>query len=231
MTDAIVIQGLRKAYRHILAVDGLSLAVPQGQHLALLGPNGAGKTTTINVLLGLRPPDTGSATLFGQNPRSALNAGLIGVMQQEIGLPPRVTVRELIRFARAVFPTPLPYAEIVTQTGLSGLDKQRVDQLSGGQRQRVRFAMALAGDPKLLVLDEPTAGLDVEARREFWDGLSAAGRTVVFSTHYLDEADRFADRIVVMNHGRIVADGTGEDIKKGGDLEDAFLALVSGKLA
>ncbi|WP_459800035.1 ABC transporter ATP-binding protein [Herbidospora sp. RD11066] len=231
MTDAIVIHGLRKAYRHVIAVDGLSLTVPQGQHLALLGPNGAGKTTTINVLLGLLPPDAGTAALFGQDPRPALRAGLVGVMQQDIGMPPRVTVRELIRFARAVYPAPLPYDDIVAQTGLTGLDRQRVDRLSGGQRQRVRFAMALAGDPKLLVLDEPTAGLDVEARREFWDGLSAAGRTVVFSTHYLDEADRFADRIVVMNHGRIVADGTGEAIKKGGDLEDAFLALVSGRLA
>ncbi|NAS20332.1 ATP-binding cassette domain-containing protein [Herbidospora sp. NEAU-GS84] len=231
MTDAIVIRGLRKAYRHVLAVDDLSLTVPQGQRLALLGPNGAGKTTTISVLLGLLAPDAGATSLFGRDSRSAVNDGLVGVMQQEIGLPPRVTVRELVRFARAVFPAPLPYDEIVAQTGLTGLDRARVDRLSGGQRQRVRFAMALAGDPKLLVLDEPTAGLDVEARRDFWDGLSTSGRTVVFSSHHLDEADRFADRIVVLNRGRLVADGTSAEIKRGGDLEDAFLALISGRIA
>ncbi|GLX93652.1 ABC transporter ATP-binding protein [Herbidospora sp. NBRC 101105] len=231
MTDAIVIRGLRKAYRHVLAVDGLSLTVPQGQRLALLGPNGAGKTTTISVLLGLLAPDAGATSIFGRDSRSAVNDGLVGVMQQEIGLPPRVTVRELVRFARAVFPAPLPYDEIVARTGLAGLDRTRVDRLSGGQRQRVRFAMALAGDPKLLVLDEPTAGLDVEARRDFWDGLSTSGRTVVFSSHHLDEADRFADRIVVLNRGRLVADGTSAEIKRGGDLEDAFLALISGRIA
>ncbi|WP_062436338.1 ABC transporter ATP-binding protein [Herbidospora daliensis] len=231
MTDAIVIRGLRKAYRHVLAVDGLSLTVPQGQRLALLGPNGAGKTTTISVLLGLLAPDAGTVSLFGRDPHSAVNDGLVGVMQQEIGLPPRVTVRELVRFARAVFPAPLPYDEVVAQAGLAGLDRSRVDRLSGGQRQRVRYAMALAGDPQLLVLDEPTAGLDVEARRDFWNGLSTSGRTVVFSSHHLDEADRYADRIAVMNRGRLVADGTSADIKKGGDLEDAFLALISGRIA
>ncbi|WP_062347602.1 ABC transporter ATP-binding protein [Herbidospora yilanensis] len=231
MTDAIVIRGLRKAYRHVLAVDGLSLTVPQGQRLALLGPNGAGKTTTISVLLGLLAPDAGTTSVFGRDSRSAVNDGLVGVMQQEIGLPPRVTVREIVRFARAVFPAPLPYDEILAQAGLAGLDRTRVDRLSGGQRQRVRFALALAGDPKLLVLDEPTAGLDVEARRDFWDGLSTSGRTVVFSSHHLDEADRFADRIVVLNRGRLIADGTSAEIKKGGDLEDAFLALISGRIA
>jgi ABC-2 type transport system ATP-binding protein len=206
-----------KRFGAVTAVDDLSLAIPRGQTVALLGPNGAGKSTSIGVLLGLITPDAGTATIFGEPPERAVRAGRVGAMPQEGGLIPRVTVRELIAFVAGTYPHPLPAPEILAIARLTDLKDRRVDKLSGGQAQRVRFAMALAGNPALLVLDEPTAALDVEARREFWDSMrrfAAGGTTILFSTHYLEEADENADRIVVINQGRVVADGSGADIKR-----------------
>ncbi|GAA1018111.1 hypothetical protein Aple_089770 [Acrocarpospora pleiomorpha] len=238
MTNAVVLDDIRKSYHDVTAVDGLSLTIPEGQTLALCGANGAGKSTTIGMLLGVITPDSGHARLYDRDPTQAVQRGLVGAMQQEGGTPPRVTVKELLTFIRATYPNPLPMAEVVATAQIAGLERKRVDRLSGGQRQRVRFAMALAGDPRLLVLDEPTAALDVRARREFWAAmrrLTDQGKTIVFATHYLEEADRQADRIVVLAEGRIAAEGTGADIKAaaelaaGSPLEDAFLALIAHK--
>ncbi|MFG2094278.1 ABC transporter ATP-binding protein [Streptomyces sp. NPDC048612] len=199
------------------AVDGLELEIATGGTVALLGRNGAGKSTTINMLLGLLPPSSGTVRLFGGPPEAAVRAGRVGAMLQDGKAIPRVTVRELLTFVTATYPDPMDVTEALELAGLEEFGGRRVDGLSGGQAQRVRFAVALAGNPELLVLDEPTAALDVEARRAFWRSMRAyarRGRTVLFSTHYLEEADEHADRIVVMDRGRVAADGSGTAIKR-----------------
>ncbi|MGP3636334.1 ABC transporter ATP-binding protein [Streptomyces sp. 24-1644] len=209
--------GAVKHYGSVRAVDGIDLAVRRGETVALLGRNGAGKSSTIGLLLGLDEPDAGQVRLFGDTPGRAVRAGRIGAMLQDGSGVPRITVRELIAFVASTYPRPMPVAEALALAGLTGFAGRRVDKLSGGQTQRVRFAVALAGNPELLVLDEPTAALDVEARRAFWASMrsyAARGNTVLFSTHYLTEADENADRIVVLDAGRIVADGSGEHIKQ-----------------
>jgi ABC-2 type transport system ATP-binding protein len=198
-------------------VDGLDLEIAAGGTVALLGRNGAGKSTTLNMLLGLLPPSAGTVRLFGGTPESAVLAGRVGAMLQDGKAIPRVTVRELITFVAATYPHPMDVTEALELAGLDEFGGRRVDRLSGGQAQRVRFAVALAGNPELLVLDEPTAALDVEARRAFWRSMRAyarRGHTVLFSTHYLEEADEHADRIVVIDRGRVVADGSGDAIKR-----------------
>ncbi|MFB9252561.1 ATP-binding cassette domain-containing protein [Sphaerisporangium melleum] len=215
--NAVSLAGVTKSFGAVRAVDGLDLDIPQGQTVALLGPNGAGKSTTISVLLGLTAPDTGHVQVFDRPPAAAVRAGRLGAMPQEGGLIPRVTVGELLGFVAGTYATPLPVQEVLAMARLTGLARRRADRLSGGQAQRVRFALALAGDPDLLILDEPTAALDVEARREFWDGMrrfAARGKTILFSTHYLEEADEHADRIVVLDRGRVVADGGSREIKR-----------------
>ena len=205
-----------KTFGTVRAVDGADLDIPRGETVALLGRNGAGKSTAIGLLLGLDEPDSGTVRLFDGPPEKAVVAGRVGAMLQDGRPIKRVTVRELVAFVASTFPRPLPVAEALALAGLTELANRRVDKLSGGQIQRVRFAVALAGGPELIVLDEPTAALDVEARRAFWASMRAyadRGNTVLFSTHYLEEADSFADRIVVIDHGRIVADGTSEQIK------------------
>lgn len=192
-------------------------------------PIGAGKSTAISLLLGLSAPDAGSVEPFGAPPEQAVRAGLAGAMLQEGRAVPRVTVGELVGFVAGRYPDPLPVARALELAGIAGLAGRRVDRLSGGQTQRVRFAVALAGSPALLVLDEPTAALDVEARHAFWDAMRAyarGGRTVLFSTHYLEEADAYADRILVLDRGRVVADGTGEELRHaaGGSLAAFDLA-------
>jgi ABC-2 type transport system ATP-binding protein len=230
---AVSLRGLRKSYRQVHAVTGIDLVIPRGQTVAVLGRNGAGKSTTLSMLLGLLTPDAGEVRLFGRTPADAIRAGLVGAMPQEGGLIPRVTVGELIGFVRGTYPRPLPLAEILQVTDLAGLAKRRVDRLSGGQKQRVRFALAVAGNPDLIVLDEPTAALDVDSRRQLWAvirGWAAQGKTVLFSTHQMEEADRYADRIVIVDNGRVVADGSGAQLKQRAgtaDLETAFLALSS----
>jgi ABC-2 type transport system ATP-binding protein len=215
--DAVSLHEVTKTFGAVRAVDGLTLAIPRGQTVALLGPNGAGKSTTIGILLGLLPPDSGRAQVFGDTPEQAVRRGLMGAMPQEGGLIQRVTVRELVGFVAGTYARPLPLEDVLATARISDIAGRRADRLSGGQAQRVRFAMALAGDPDLLVLDEPTAALDVEARREFWESMrrfAARGKTILFSTHYLDEADEYADRVVVINKGRLAADGTSAEIKR-----------------
>lgn len=206
-----------KSFGAVRAVDGLDLEIRTGETVALLGRNGAGKSTALSLLLGLNEPDAGSVRLFGHTPARAVAAGRVGAMLQEGRQVPRVTVRELVGFVARTYPAPMPLAQALGLAGIAELADRRVDKLSGGQMQRVRFAVALAGDPSLVVLDEPTAALDVEARHAFWASMrtyAQHGHTVLFSTHYLEEADAHADRIVVIDRGRIVADGTGEQLRR-----------------
>ncbi|MEV6741278.1 ABC transporter ATP-binding protein [Streptomyces sp. NPDC051104] len=226
---AVSFTGAVKTYGAVRAVDGIDLRLEPGETVALLGRNGAGKSTTISLLLGLNEPDEGAVELFGGPPEHAVRAGRVGAMLQEARAVPRVTVRELVSFVAGRYPDPMPVARVLELAGIADLAGRRVDRLSGGQTQRVRFAVALAGNPSLLVLDEPTAALDVEARHAFWDSMRAyarRGHTVLFSTHYLQEADAHADRIVVIDRGRVVADGTGEQLRRaaGGNLVSFDLA-------
>ncbi|MEU4066118.1 ABC transporter ATP-binding protein [Streptomyces wedmorensis] len=226
---AVAFTAATKTYGAVRAVDGLDLTVRQGETVALLGRNGAGKSTAIGLLLGLDEPDSGRVAVFGTAPDRAVAAGRVGAMLQEARPVSRVTVRELVGFVARTYPSPMPVDEALALAGLTALAGRRVDRLSGGQTQRVRFAVALAGNPELIVLDEPTAALDVEARQEFWDsmrGYARRGNTVLFSTHYLEEADAHADRIVVLDSGRVLADGTGEELKRaaGGSLVSFDLA-------
>lgn len=213
---AITASGLTKRYGPLTAVDALDLTVPTGQILAFLGPNGAGKSTTTEMVLGLTRPDAGSVEVFGADPVTAMRGGDVGAMLQNGTLLADTNVRSLIRLMHGLHTHPLPLDEVIERADLSPILKTSTNKLSGGQAQRVRFALAIMPDPRLLILDEPTVGMDVDARRRFWstmDDLTLDDRTVVFATHYLGEADEFADRIVVINDGRIVADGTGGAIK------------------
>jgi ABC-2 type transport system ATP-binding protein len=213
---AVTFGQVRKSFGAVHALQGVDLTIPRGETVALLGRNGAGKSTSISLLLGLDTPDAGTVRLFGGAPERAVADGRVGAMLQDGRAIRRVAVRELVSFVAAAYPAPPPVAETLELAGLTGLENRRVDRLSGGQVQRVRFAVALAGGPELVVLDEPTAALDVEARRAFWASMrlyAERGNTVLFSTHYLEEADSSADRIVVIDRGRIVADGTGDGLK------------------
>jgi ABC-2 type transport system ATP-binding protein len=236
------LEGATRRFGKITAVDGLSLTVERGTTVALLGPNGAGKTTAVEVLLGLLEPDTGAARLFGGPPGEAVARGLVGAMLQDAGLPWGATVAELIELVRGMYPNPLDASDALRVADLEAVAGRQVQRLSGGQRQRVRLALALAGNPELLVLDEPTSALDVLARRAFWERARASvseGRTLLFATQRLEEADAVADRVVVISRGRLVADGTPEAVKARAagravstsaeglpELEDAFLALT-----
>jgi ABC-2 type transport system ATP-binding protein len=217
---------LSKSYGPTVALDRLDLHVAAGETVALLGPNGAGKTTTIGLLLGLLSPGAGQVQVHGRPPSQAVAAGLVGAMLQDAGLMPGVRVGELLAMVRGLYPRPLPLDELADIAGLGPLLGRRADRLSGGQAQRVRFAVAIAGDPLLLVLDEPTAAMDVQARRNFWQqihGFAGRGRTVLFATHYLQEADDAADRVVVIAAGRKIADGPPAAIKSAvGDQQVRF---------
>ena len=210
------LDGVTRRYGQVTAVDGLSLGILRGQTVALLGPNGAGKTTTVELLLGLANPDAGMVRLFGGPPAAAVAAGRVGAMLQDAGLPQGAKVAELIGLVGSLYPDPLSVADALRLADLEAVAGRQVQRLSGGQRQRVRLALALAGNPELLILDEPTAALDVDARRTFWDrvrGYVSAGRTVLFATHRLEEADAVADRVVVIAGGRLLADGTPDQVK------------------
>lgn len=215
-TPVIQLRGLRKRFGAVAAVDGLDLTIRPGEVVALLGPNGAGKTTTVDLALGLSTPTDGEALLFGEEPRTAVVSGRVGAMLQGGALLPDMTVRDAVALVAAAHRRPMPVDEALGRARCSEIAGRRVSKLSGGQLQRARFAVAVVSDPDLLVLDEPTAAMDVEARHTFWSSMrefTDAGRTVVFATHYLDEADTFADRIVIMRAGRVVADGTPAEIK------------------
>jgi len=217
LTTAIELDAVTKCFGEVRAVDSLNLAIGRGETVALLGPNGAGKSTTIGMMLGLLAPDRGTVKVFNRSPAQVVAAGMVGAMLQDGGLPGGVKVSELIAFARSVYPRSMPTRGVLAIAGLEELAGQRVDKLSGGQRQRVRFALALAGNPDLLVLDEPTVGMDVESRRAFWAGMrayAADGHTLLFATHYLEEADAQADRVVVITRGHVVASGSGAEIKR-----------------
>src|SRR5579859_1971268 len=210
-------ENVSKHYGSLKAVDGLSLQLRAGETVALLGPNGAGKSTSLDMLLALRKPTSGKITMFGSDPYHAVRSGRVGAMLQSGGLMPEVTVQELVTLVSGFHPRPVPPATIMARAGIAGIAGQRVDRLSGGQTQRVRFALAIAGECELIVLDEPTTAMDVETRQRFWASMKeevAEGKTLLFATHYLEEADQAADRILVINRGRLLADGTPEDIKK-----------------
>jgi ABC-2 type transport system ATP-binding protein len=219
-TSGISLRGLCKTFKSpqgpVRAVDGVDIDIAPGETVALLGPNGAGKSTTIDMLLGLTRPDSGSVTLFGMSPEKAIEAGAIGAMLQTGAVLRDLTVRELIDMMASLYPRPFTVDETLELTGIKDIAERKTHRLSGGQTQRVRLAVALVSNPDLLVLDEPTVAMDVESRREFWAnmrGFAQSGKTVVFATHYLEEADAYADRIILIARGRIVADGSGTEIK------------------
>jgi ABC-2 type transport system ATP-binding protein len=219
MTE-IQLQDVAKSFRTpqglVEAVRGVDVTIRPGETVALLGPNGAGKSTTIDMLLGLVEPERGSVSLFGRPPERAVAEGAVGAMLQTGGLVRDLTARELVETMASLYPRPLAVAEVIDLVGIAPFAERRTQKLSGGETQRVRFALAVGGDPELLVLDEPTVGMDVESRNAFWTTmreLAGRGKTVLFATHYLEEADAYADRAVLMAHGEIVADGPPTEIK------------------
>lgn len=214
--DAVTLDHLSKSFGDLKAVDDLDLTIRPGEVVAFLGPNGAGKTTTIDMLLGLSRPATGSVEIFGLPPRQAVARGLVSSVMQTGGLLDDLTVRETVEYTSAVFASSLDVDVVLERAGISDIADATVKKCSGGQKQRLRFAMALLPDPALIVLDEPTTGMDVTGRRAFWHEMRAdalQGKTILFATHYLEEADEFADRVILVAGGRIVADGPAHEIR------------------
>ena len=219
---AVRLAGLAKNFGRVRAVRGIDLTVRPGEIVAFLGPNGAGKTTTIDMMLGLSRPDGGTAEVYGMDPQAAVRHGLVSAVMQTGGLLKDLTVAETLRLTASLFSDTRPVEEVLARAGITEIADRRVVKCSGGQQQRLRFAMALLPDPELLVLDEPTTGMDVTGRRDFWAAIredAEQGRTVIFATHYLEEADAYADRIVLVSQGQVVADGTAAEVK----------SLVSGR--
>ena len=213
---AVQLTGVHKTFGPVRAVNGVHLNIASGEIVAILGPNGAGKTSTIDIILGLSQPSAGSASVYGMSPRRAIGHGLVSAVMQTGGLLRDLTVRETVEYTASLFAASAPASEVLSRAGITEIADRRVGKCSGGEQQRLRFAMALVSDPELLVLDEPTTGMDVEGRRTFWAAIrkdAEQGRTVLFATHYLEEADAYADRIVLLRHGSIVADGTAAEIK------------------
>lgn len=228
-SESAALSGVTKNYGAQRALDSVNLNVRTGELLALLGPNGAGKTTAVKLMLGLLKPDAGTVRVFGQDPRTAEHRQRTGVMMQVAQVPETLRVREHIDLFSSYYPHPLPMAEIMGAAGLRGIENRFFGELSGGQKQRVLFALAICGDPDLLILDEPTVGLDVQARRALWEqirALLARGKSILLTTHYLEEADALANRVVVINNGRVIANGTPAEVKREASLEEAFLALT-----
>lgn len=231
-TPVAALVAATQTYGPVLALDRLDLAIRPGEVLALLGPNGAGKTTTIQLLVGLARPASGSARLFGRDPRERGARERLGAMLQVGKVPETLSVRELVRLFSSYYPKPLPLEETIRLAGLGEFADRRFGKLSGGQQRRALFGLALCGNPDLLVLDEPTTGLDVESRRALWTavrGFRARGGSVLLTTHHIEEADALADRIVLLARGREAASGTPSEIKAaagGASLEEAYLALT-----
>jgi ABC-2 type transport system ATP-binding protein len=219
-TAILEVQGLRRKFGSTEAVAGVDLYVAAGETVALLGPNGAGKSTTLAMILGLLSPTAGQVTVGGRTPHQAVADGLMGAMLQSgagSGLPPGTRVGELVRFVASLYPAPLAPPAVLRHAGLVSLAGRKVGGLSGGELQRVRFALAICADPRLLILDEPTVGLDVPTQRSFWEtvrAFAAGGCAVLFATHYLAEAAESAGRVVVLHKGHVVADGTVEEVRR-----------------
>ncbi len=223
-TSSIRLRGLQKTFTspdpeigEVHAVGGVDLDIHTGEIVALLGPNGAGKTTTLDMVLGFTNPTSGSVEVFGLDPQTAVLGGRIAAVLQTGGLLRDLTVDETVELIASTHPDPRPADEVIERAGLTAVRQQRVQSCSGGEQQRLRFALALLGDPDLLVLDEPTTGMDVQARQEFWAAMRAEaeqGRTIVFATHYLQEAEDFAERTVLMANGRVVADGPTDRVRR-----------------
>jgi ABC-2 type transport system ATP-binding protein len=213
---AVSLSGVTKSFGDVHAVRGIDLTIEPGEIVAFLGPNGAGKTTTIDMILGLSKPTTGQVTVHGLKPRDAIARGLVSAVMQTGGLLKDVTVRETVEYTASLFTHTQPVDAVLEHAGITAIADRKVAKCSGGEQQRLRFAMALLSDPALLLLDEPTTGMDVEGRRAFWSSIRAdaeKGRTVLFATHYLEEADQYADRIILVSQGVVVADGSGSEIK------------------
>ena len=224
-----------KRYGDAVALDAANVELHPGETLALLGPNGAGKTTAVRLLLGLIAPTSGCATIFGRDPRAAASRRRMGAMLQVSSVPATLTVREHVTLFASYYPRPLPIARTLALAMLERLAHRRFGDLSGGERQRLFFALAICGDPDVLFLDEPTVGLDVETRRSLWESvreLVARGKSVLLTTHYLEEADALADRVVMLAHGAVLAEGTPRDLKRRSGaaddsaLERAYLSLT-----
>ncbi|MEU1972061.1 ABC transporter ATP-binding protein [Microbacterium sp. NPDC019599] len=213
---AVQVTKLSKSYGAVRAVDDLTMRIEPGEIVAVLGPNGAGKSTINEVILGLTKPDAGAVAVFGLDPLAAVRSGRVGAMLQVGALLADARVIDVLGLMSGLHAHPLAVDEVIDRADLGAFLKTRTDRLSGGQAQRLRYALALLPDPDLLILDEPTVGMDVETRRRFWRSMrdfADAGRTVLFATHYLEEADDVAQRIVVLDAGRVVAQGTGDEIR------------------
>ena len=216
MTHAVELVAASKSYGNFEALKNVSFAIEAGTLVAMLGPNGAGKTTSINLMLGLRRPTAGKALIFGENPRHLATRRRFGAMLQESGVPQLLKVSELIELFRSYYPKPLPIEDVIKLVGLEEKRDALVRDLSGGQTQRLYFALAVCGNPEVLFLDEPTVGMDVEGRRGFLAAIrdfAARGKTVLLTTHYLEEADELAERVLVIDKGQVIADGTPREIK------------------
>jgi len=219
---AIEVSGVRRAYGPVQALDGVDLTVRRGELLALLGPNGAGKTTLVEILEGHRVADAGHVNVLGHDPAKRQRAFLerIGIVLQEEGLDPNLDVGEAVALYSAAYPNPRPVDEVLELVGLAGRAGDRASTMSGGQRRRLDLALGIAGDPEILFLDEPTTGFDPSARRHAWDvinGLRELGKTILLTTHYMEEAQVLADRVVVMSGGRVIAEGTPDTLGGGGE--------------
>jgi ABC-2 type transport system ATP-binding protein len=216
LPPAIELNGVHKVFGSVQAVNGIDLTVWPGEIVAFLGPNGAGKTSIIDVILGLAQPTSGRVSIYGMRPRQAISRGLVSAVMQTGGLLKDLTVAETARYTASLFAHAHPVEHALKRAGIAAVADRKVGKCSGGEQQRLRFAMALLSDPELLILDEPTTGMDVEGRRSFWAAIRhdcAQGRTVLFATHYLEEADAYADRIILLRHGHVVADGTAAEVK------------------
>lgn len=217
MDSVIEMNGVSKIFKDKKAVDNISFSITKGSITAILGPNGAGKTTALAMMLGLKEPSEGTVKVFGQHPKDKTVREKTGAMLQEVSVMDRLRVREIIALIRSYYPQPMSMEVLIKATGLAPADLNRyAEKLSGGQKRSLGFALALAGDPELIYFDEPTVGLDITSRRRFWDtvrGLAEQGKTIVFTTHYLQEAEDIANRILLFSQGKLVADGSPDEIK------------------